>query len=133
MPPPGGIAGMGVSFFGFSATIASVVMKQSGNRGCILQGGADDLGRVNDALGHQVTVLAFAFTSMGISLPASSRATGADGNHLAPRRLFFGGVRNDDAAGRLLIGLDALDDDPVMKRPKLHRILLDHCNLVRFR
>ena len=33
--------------------------EQSGNRGCILQGGADDLGRVDDALGHQVTVLAF--------------------------------------------------------------------------
>jgi hypothetical protein len=28
MPPPGGIAGMGVSFFGFSATIASVVIKR---------------------------------------------------------------------------------------------------------
>ncbi len=26
MPPPGGMAGMGVSFFGFSATIASVVI-----------------------------------------------------------------------------------------------------------
>jgi hypothetical protein len=28
MPPPGGMAGMGVSFFGFSATIASVVIKR---------------------------------------------------------------------------------------------------------
>jgi hypothetical protein len=26
MPPPGGMAGMGVSFFGFSATMASVVI-----------------------------------------------------------------------------------------------------------
>ena len=26
MPPPGGMAGIGVSFFGFSATIASVVI-----------------------------------------------------------------------------------------------------------
>jgi hypothetical protein len=27
MPPPGGMAGIGVSFLGFSATIASVVIK----------------------------------------------------------------------------------------------------------
>ena len=45
----------GVSFLGFSATIASVV--QPCNRGCVLERGADDLSRVNDALGHQVAVL----------------------------------------------------------------------------
>jgi hypothetical protein len=31
---------------------------------------------------------------------------------------FFGGIRNDDTAGRLLLGLDGLDDDAVMKRTK---------------
>ena len=28
MPPPGGMAGIGVSFLGFSATMASVVIKR---------------------------------------------------------------------------------------------------------
>jgi hypothetical protein len=44
--------------------------------------------------------------SVGISFAGLVTATGADGNHLALRRLFFGGVRNDDAAGRFLLGLD---------------------------
>src|SRR6478672_8554765 len=57
MPPPGGMAGIGASFFDFSATIASVVI--SSDRCCILQGGADDLGWVDDALGNQATVLVF--------------------------------------------------------------------------
>jgi hypothetical protein len=45
----------GVSFFGFSATIASVVMRV---RGCILQRDTDYLGWVNDTLGNQIGVLA---------------------------------------------------------------------------
>jgi hypothetical protein len=43
--------------------------EQSGNRGRILQGGADDLGRVDDTLGRQVTVLAFlGIVAVGISV-----------------------------------------------------------------
>src|SRR5262249_26282580 len=36
------------------------------------------------------------------------------------RGLLLGGVGNDDAAGGLLLGIDALDDDAVVKRSKLH-------------
>jgi len=38
--------------------------------------------------------------------------------------LLLGGVGNDDAAGRLFLGIDALDDDAVVKRTKLHGVLL---------
>src|SRR5258707_3993580 len=37
-------------------------------------------------------------------------ATGADGDDLALRGLLFDGIGNDDAAGALLLGIDALDD-----------------------
>src|SRR6188474_3834069 len=50
-------------------------------------------------------------------LVAASRA---DGDHFALRGLFLGGVGNDDAAGGLLLGIDALDDDAVVKRAELH-------------
>src|SRR5262245_5960256 len=43
---------------------------------------------------------------------------------LALGGLFLGGVGNDDAAGGLLLGIDALDDDAVVKRTKLHGVLL---------
>src|SRR5215475_1447460 len=43
---------------------------------------------------------------------------------LALGGLFLGGVGNDDAAGALLLGVDALDDDAVVKRTKLHDVLL---------
>src|SRR5262245_17456181 len=39
---------------------------------------------------------------------------------LALRGLFLGGVGNDDAAGGLLLGIDALDDDAVVKRAEFH-------------
>ena len=68
----------------------------------------------------------------GDELTGLVAATRANGDDLALRWLFLGGVRNDDTAGRLLIGLDALDDDAVMKRTKLLRILLNHCNFVCF-
>ena len=55
MPPPGGMAGMGVSFSGFSATIASVVIRASSQSR--LQRGADNLGRIDDAFGNQIAVL----------------------------------------------------------------------------
>ena len=38
-------------------------------------------------------------------------ATGADGNDFALGRLFLCGIRYDDAAGALGLGVDALDDD----------------------
>ena len=44
-----GVAGMAASFFGRSATIASVVIEQRRDRGGVLQRGAHDLGRVDDA------------------------------------------------------------------------------------
>src|SRR5580700_3189698 len=40
----------------------------------------------------------------------------ADGDHFALDRLLLGGVRNDDAALRLLFLLHTLDDDAVVKR-----------------
>src|SRR3974390_524758 len=39
----------------------------------------------------------------------------ADRDHLALLRLFLGGVRNDDAAGGLLLGFDAAHDDAVVQ------------------
>src|SRR3954469_6316778 len=51
-------------------------------------------------------------------------SAGTNRDHLALRGLFLDGVGNDDAAGGLFLGLDALDDDAVVKRAKLHGILL---------
>src|SRR5260221_12967290 len=44
-----------------------------------------------------------------------------DGDDLAFHRLFLGGVGNDDAARRLLILLDAADQDAVLQWTKFHR------------
>src|SRR5262245_34867008 len=41
---------------------------------------------------------------------------------LALGRLLLGGVGDDDAAGGLLLGIDALDDDAIVKRTKFHRM-----------
>jgi len=38
---------------------------------------------------------------------------------IMPRSL-IGGVGNDDAAGGLFLGIDAIDDDAVVKRTELH-------------
>src|SRR6266513_262797 len=46
---------------------------------------------------------------------------GANRDDLALLRLLLGGVGNDDAPGRLLFSVDALDDDTVVKRAELHR------------
>src|SRR4051812_5608438 len=43
-----------------------------------------------------------------------------DGRDFALRRLFLGRVGNDDAAGSLLLGIDALDDDAIVKRTEFH-------------
>src|SRR5262245_10376537 len=51
-------------------------------------------------------------------------AAGADRDDLALARLLLGGVGDDDAAGGLLLGVNALDDDAVVKRTKLHGDLL---------
>src|SRR6478752_9789832 len=44
----------------------------------------------------------------------------ADGDDFAFLRLFLGSVGNDDPAGGLVIGLDAADEDAIMKRPETH-------------
>src|SRR6516225_5011288 len=53
-------------------------------------------------------------------------AAWADGDDFALGGFFLGGIGNDDAAGGLLLGADALDDDTVVKRTKLHDVLLTH-------
>src|SRR5580693_3656729 len=52
-------------------------------------------------------------------------AAGADGDHFAFGRLFLDGIGNDDAALGLGLGVDTLDDHPVMQRPELE---LRHCS-----
>src|SRR5436853_447449 len=47
-------------------------------------------------------------------------AARADSHDLALRGLLLGGVGNNDAAGGLLLGIDALDDDAVVKRAEFH-------------
>src|SRR5499433_2858918 len=50
-------------------------------------------------------------------LVAAARAHRDD---FALRGLFLGGVGNDDAAGGFLLGIEALDDDAVVKRAEFH-------------
>src|SRR5262245_16916854 len=45
----------------------------------------------------------------------------ADSDHLALLRLVLGGIRQHDAAGRLLLGLLPLDDHPIPQGLQLHR------------
>src|SRR5262249_9542217 len=52
--------------------------------------------------------------------------TGADGDDLALRRFSLRRTGNNDPAGALLFSVDALDDDTVVKRTKLHRDLLSY-------
>src|SRR5215467_4938661 len=52
-------------------------------------------------------------------------ATGPYGDDFPLRGLFLCGVRDDDAACAFLLGIDALDDDAVVKRTKLHAVLLN--------
>src|SRR6476659_3089631 len=63
-------------------------------------------------------------------------AAGTDGDDLALARLFLRGVGNDDAGGGLFLGIDALDDDAVVKRTKFHGSppkLLDNFGFVSWR
>src|SRR5687767_10816479 len=56
-------------------------------------------------------------------LVASARA---DGNDFALLRLLLDGVRDDDSAGGLFLGGDALDDNAIVKRTKFHAVLLSN-------
>ena len=67
------------------------------------------------------------FTSIGVSLPVSSRPPGPTAMTSPFLRLFLGGVGNDDAAGGLCFALDALDDDAVVQGTELQ---LGHVFLV---
>src|SRR6185369_7644581 len=46
-------------------------------------------------------------------------AAGADSNHFAFLRLLLGGIRDDDPAFGFLFGVDAANDDAIVKRSKL--------------
>ena len=59
-------------------------------------------------------------SSTGVSLPLSSRAAGSDRDDFALLRLLLDGVGNDDAAFRLVLALDAADDDAVVQRTEFH-------------
>ena len=50
----------------------------------------------------------------------------ANGDDFALRGLLLGGIGNDDATGRFLLGIDALDDDAVVKRTEFHGVLLSY-------
>src|SRR5580704_10694905 len=58
-------------------------------------------------------------------LAALVAAAGADDDDFAFLRLFLDGVGNDDAALGLGLGVDTLDDHPVMERSELE---LRHCS-----
>ena len=60
-----------------------------------------------------------AFTSRD-ELAALVAGARPDGDDLALLRLLLGGVRDDDAALRLLVGLDAADHDAVVQRTECH-------------
>ena len=51
-------------------------------------------------------------------------ATGAHGQDLALLRLLLGGVRNDQAGGGGLLGLERLDDDAVLERLEYTKVML---------
>src|SRR5262249_45320001 len=53
-------------------------------------------------------------------LAALVAAARADSDDFALRGLLFRSVGNDDAAGSFFFGIDALDDNAVVKRTKLH-------------
>ena len=59
-------------------------------------------------------------TSIGMSLPLSSRPPGPTAVYLALLRFLLGGVRNDYAASGLCLGVDSLDDNAVVKRSEFH-------------
>src|SRR5690606_26985488 len=56
----------------------------------------------------------------GLDLAVLVALAGADGDHLALDRLLLGGVGDEEASGRLLLLVEALDDHPVVQRSNLH-------------
>src|SRR5256714_1048169 len=58
-------------------------------------------------------------------LAALVAAAGSNGDDLALLRLLLGGVGNNDATSGLRLGVDALDDNAVVKRSEFHRCLLN--------
>src|SRR5712671_3852410 len=52
-------------------------------------------------------------------------AAGTYRDDLALRRLLLRGIGDDDAARAAFLGIDALDDDAIVKRTKFHELLLD--------
>ena len=87
-----------------------------------------DLGARPFAEQHAITF----FDIDGNELAGVIAATRPDGDNLALRGFFLSGVRDDDAAGGFLFGLDAPDDDAVVKRTKLHGVLLRYWNFSIF-
>src|SRR3984893_6302647 len=65
-------------------------------------------------------------------LAALVAAAGSNGDDLALLRLLLCGIRNDDAAGGLSLGIDSLDDNAVVKRSEFHRFLAKVADIVRF-
>ena len=66
-------------------------------------------------------ILSPALTSSGVTVPSSARAPVPTDDDLALLRLFLGGVGDDDAAGRLLLGLDAADEHAIVQRTEGHK------------
>ena len=62
----------------------------------------------------------------GNDLAGLVAAAWADGDDLALGGFLLSCIGNDDAAGRLLLGINAPDDNTVVKRAKLHGILPTH-------
>jgi hypothetical protein len=56
-------------------------------------------------------------------LAALVAAAGSNGDDFALLRLLLGSVGNDDATSGLRLGIDSLDDDAVVKRSKVHRVI----------
>src|SRR6266536_1163013 len=50
-------------------------------------------------------------------------SAGTDGDHFALLRFFLGGIGDDNAAGSLLLGFDARDNDSIVKWTELHWVL----------
>src|SRR6266853_5671062 len=75
-----------------------------------------DLGARPFAEQHPVTDLEVDRDELSVFVAA----TWTDGDHLSLSRLLFGGIRNDDSACGLILGVDARNHHAVVKRPKLH-------------
>src|SRR3954454_2328896 len=68
----------------------------------------------------------------GDELAVLVAAAWADGDNLALLRLLLNGIGNDDPAGGLFFGGDALDDDAIVKRTEFHAVLLSDWKALDF-